>query len=75
MHDPGPACIESAPTGPDMWPVQGETGSYFATAIDLQSMADIAAYARGDINTGTAHNPLQVDYMDALPLRQVIRLL
>ena len=39
---------------------QGETGSFFATATDIQSMADIAAYVRADPGTGTAHNPLQV---------------
>ena len=40
--------------------LQGETGSFFATATDIQSMADIAAYARADKDTGVSHTPLQV---------------
>ena len=43
----------------DMYVMQGETGSFFATAIDIQSMADIAAYARADKDTGVPHTPLQ----------------
>ena len=43
----------------DMYVMQGETGSFFATATDIQSMADIAAYARADKDTGVPHTPLQ----------------
>ena len=39
---------------------QGETGSFFASATDIQSMADIAAYIRADPGSGTPHVPLQV---------------